>query len=491
MSLVVSGRASQEQTWGVMNDYLRSAYGLRALHPLSEGIALFAEHEVVPETSTHISAVMQSALAYFQRDTVKQAGLTEAVTRLLVGARCTPEGIRRKAAVFEQPLWTGGSRGGYLAGYLTVKNLWFQIAHACSRFGDSDLFLQYFYLWFFHDWKLVHHLLDPSTADIVACDRISEHLALRFNALSDAPHAEVADRLEARASSSDADERDPMRFVIDTPEDVVATAQQELRAITDEVMRTTTDDKPELAARNLARAVFARRPLMLLGRSAVTVDIESGDVLVRIEGKRTLMVPRGIEPVPEDGSGDGMLEVFAVPTDDNRPIVFCVWRGQRLVGMTVSHGACGIQAPSFPVDVVDRSADRLLQSVLWVIGAGSEHQLEVARIYLKGLDRVQFEAFAPTALAFAKPSRSEAAANAMREFGFLPILGGADMVWALAFIGVLNKTTIPTEHLAGIYTEFGGTAGFSEAFEAVQAASRKAFGQTLIYGEPSRYLALV
>jgi hypothetical protein len=494
MVVAASGQASQDAIWVVMNDYLRGTYGLRALHPLSEGIALFAEHEVVPEGSTHISAVMQSAVAYFQRDTLGRAGLTEALAQLLVGARCTPEGVRRKAAVFEQPLWTGGSRGGYLAGYLTVKNLWLQIAATCPRFGDSDLFLQYLRVWFYYDWGLVHHLLDATTKDIVACERIADHIARRFNALGHASHDDAADRLEARARWSGTREQDPERFVIDTPTGVWTKGQQELAAIVDEITERPDDDKVVAAASNFADTVLSRRPLMLLGRLPVTLDIEAGNVGVSSEDRPILLVRGGVEPIPADGHGEGMLEVFAVPTYEKRPVVLFVWRGQELVGMQLSHGdlsAAQTRVPGFPVAVVDEAADRLLDTVLWLVGEVGEHQLDIARIYLNSLDKYQFEAFGQAALAFAEPDKRDAAAATMRDFGFLPVLGGADTVWALAFISVLNKTTIPTEHLPRIYDQFGGTSDFVAAFESVQTAGREAFGSNLIHGDASRYLALV
>jgi hypothetical protein len=243
--LAAAGGASDEAIWKVLDDHLRATYVLRALHPISEGLALFAEHEVVPEHSSHLSVVMQSALAYFQREAVGREGVAGAVSRLLVGARGSVEGIRRKATVLEQPLWTGGIRGGYLAGYLTVKNLWLDTVQSCKRFGDSDLFLQFLYAWFFHDWELVAHLLDDETADIVATDRIVQRIADRLNALGNADHEDAADRLEERGRwALPAGER----WAIGIRDGVEAAGRRALSTVISEVTQPDTDDELMRAA---------------------------------------------------------------------------------------------------------------------------------------------------------------------------------------------------------------------------------------------------
>jgi hypothetical protein len=491
-ALVAAGAASHQAIWNVLDDHLRATYVLRALHPLSEGLALFAEHEVVPEDSSHVSAVMQSALAYFEREAVGREGVAGGVNRLLA-ARGSVDGVRRKATVLEQPLWTGGIRGGYLAGYLTVKNLWLDTVRNCDRFGDSDLFLQYLHAWFFCDWGLVAHLLDDTTADIIATQRIVEHIASRFNAFGNADHEDAADRLEERGRWAPPSGSE--RWTIGIPDGVEAAARKRLDAVTAEITQPGQGDALTNGAAGLAHEVFSRRPLMLLGRLPVEVHIDSGDVIAIGPERPLVYLPKGYGLNPQDGYGPGVLEVFAAPLSGLKPTVICVWSDGQLVGMGVSHGdlaATGASRPNWSVHDVERLGAKLQRLLYLVLESGDSRGLDITHRLLDSLDRHQFEAFSQTALHIAAEDRVDRLRELMREYGFLPILGGADAVWTLAFLSVMTKLTVQPGLLADLYKSLGGPPGrLEEAFDAVRSATSDAFGVPLVTGDPDRFFVYV
>jgi hypothetical protein len=494
-ALVFADVPSDEAFWAMLDDHVRATYVLRALHPLNEGLALFAEHEVVPEQSSHLSPVMQSALAYFQRDAVRREGVADAVLRLLAGGRGSSDGIRRKATLLEQPLWTGGIRGGYLAGYLTVKNLWIATLHSCKRFGDTDLFLEYLKTWFFDDWGLVWHLLDDQTKDIAATDRIGEYIVGRFNALASADHEDSADRLEERGRW--VPPTGPERLAIGVTPEVEAAARQRLDAIITELTELTEpadDNELMRAAAELARGVFSRRPLLLLGRLCVDVYVDSGDVTLLSADRPLLSLPPAYGLKPTDGHGNGVLEVFAAPVSRVKPIVFVVWREGRLVGMNVTHGrdlaSAGTSLPVVSVQVIEKAGAALQSALSWVLG--ERDTMDIVRIVLDALEEEQFETLSQTALHLAHADRVDGLREHMREFGFLPVVGGADAVWTLAFLSVMTKLPMPREILRELYRSLGGPPGqLEKAFDAVQAATRDAFGVPLVSGDLDAFVALV
>jgi hypothetical protein len=380
-----------------------------------------------------------------------------------------------------------------LAGYLTVKNLWHDTVNSCIRFGDSDLFLQYLHAWFLHDWELVGHLLDEETADLVATERIVQHIARRINALASADHQDAADRLEE--SGRWAPPTGPERWAMGMPEGVEAAARKRLSAVITETTQPSDGDALTRGGAGLALEVFGRRPLMLLGRLAVEVHTYGGNVMA-IGPERPLVYLRrayGLEP--RDGQGPGVLEAFAAPLSLPRPVVICVWRDRQLVGMGVSHGdlaATGATHPVWSVDDVEQMDAHLQRLLYLVLEAGDSRGLEVTSRLLDDLERAQFEVFSQAALHIADADRVDGLRELMREYGFLSVLGGADAVWTLAFLSVMTKLTVPPGRLADLYESLGGPPGrFDEAFDAVQSATMDAFGAPLVTGDPARFFSYV
>ncbi len=146
---------------------MRYESAISLMRPLAEGLALFAEFDALPDDSPVISLpIMMSAISFANPEENDQRPAPDQwnslVSRLLLRHRLSPRFIEKKAALLKQPVGaTAGS--GYLAGYLTVKNIWDYLKRRNSKLWDSDLFLTYFKTVFYDDFGLVAVLLDPDT----------------------------------------------------------------------------------------------------------------------------------------------------------------------------------------------------------------------------------------------------------------------------------------------------------------------------------------
>lgn len=145
------------------------------LQPLIEGMALFAEHDMVTGPSPVVSRMTQHALALFTKGRIQQLldfgnpAVAEALgsggrdhlvsvahTALLENFRQSQAALERKSLLFSQSL-DGPYR--YLLGYLAVKGMYRTLAQSCAPLKDPEVFLCVLVRHFFHDEELARILL--------------------------------------------------------------------------------------------------------------------------------------------------------------------------------------------------------------------------------------------------------------------------------------------------------------------------------------------
>src|SRR5262249_18336299 len=140
-------------------------------------LALFAEFDAVPGPSPVLSVPMQIALLLYhpgkyvalvrlvtdpERYTPTPNDAIVAVSGLLSKVRTELTVRRREENVLVQRLSTDG--GGYLAGYMAVKNLLRSMRARDVRFNDSDFFLAFVKYHIYGDRGLVDVLVDSMQA---------------------------------------------------------------------------------------------------------------------------------------------------------------------------------------------------------------------------------------------------------------------------------------------------------------------------------------
>lgn len=162
-----------------LEDGLKYEVATMILRPLAEGIAQFFEYDVVPCAETPVASQPMSWAHDFLFGFLpgSKSSWGNSLWYVLDEMRRSDAMIRRKANLLVQPLKC--SAGGYLLGYLNVKNLWRACRAKHGAFWDADLFACLMRHYFYRDHGLVDLILNESadlthwTGSIVQylCDR--------------------------------------------------------------------------------------------------------------------------------------------------------------------------------------------------------------------------------------------------------------------------------------------------------------------------------
>lgn len=133
----------------------------RLFEPLVEGLALFAEHDLVPGDSAIVSRPTHVAALLFTRQPPgadPQSDLMRHHRVMVRSTRATAEFLESKERLLRQPLH---ERPSYLMGYLAVKALYRELAKRSPRVLDPDLFLVLMVDYWFGDHDLARLIGTP------------------------------------------------------------------------------------------------------------------------------------------------------------------------------------------------------------------------------------------------------------------------------------------------------------------------------------------
>jgi hypothetical protein len=325
---------------------IRAETALTMMRPLAEGLALFVEFDAFPTQSSVMSNVLRHATLQF--GTIKgDESLEQSAVRLLLNARCSEDFVRNKSNLLLQSLSTAD--GGYLAGYLTVKNLReiLTTKSKCSKLLDSDLHFMYLRAFFYEDYALVRILLDQDLDDFEvtapedhAVQSINVYLQKRFDTLikestdtvigkfEESTLAGINDHLVGRIGSVPTDFDSGMKL---------------LQAGLDELQNTSMGVTDlDAVLRNYTKAVLARRHLMCIGSCETRVTVnEHGQVLIgehaQLDGKRIPIISSasidGIDPC----DGIGTVDFFISPRR-NYTVMTTLLKGKCVAILSMSEG---------------------------------------------------------------------------------------------------------------------------------------------------------
>jgi hypothetical protein len=276
-----------DEALDVFDDFIRCETTLEALRPLTEGLALFAEHDVVPGSSPSLSEVMQLVVRHCM-PIRSEAMMTTELPAYLRAMRRRHTAFQRKLHLLLQPLDTDGD--GYLPGYLTVKNLWRATVAQEPRLLDTDLFLQYVTASVFHDLGLVAHILDDRTSDVGAAKRIADYVGWRLGRLLADDVGAQLDALErarttelVRFTASDLDAIS--RPNLDTDPQLWELGEERLRTAAAQLAAEAAGTGPgaELAREHMW--ALAQRELIVLARTPTRAWVaDEGEVVFAFSG---------------------------------------------------------------------------------------------------------------------------------------------------------------------------------------------------------------
>jgi hypothetical protein len=217
---MAAGKASDAND--AVNDLWAFEIGIDSLRPLNEGLAQFAEYDILPSEKTSlVSPPLNAALLHLFKVSRRLAnapaddptsvryGIADDISRW----RLSRKTIDRKSELLLQPV--GTHRGAYLLGYLTVKQLWKNAARFRDELKEADVFLMFLRKLIFGDYSLVAEILDRNRPGMNRAVRFAALLeerlaAIRFMTFEEIPWSELQKLLarppaEARSQLHPAD----------------------------------------------------------------------------------------------------------------------------------------------------------------------------------------------------------------------------------------------------------------------------------------------
>lgn len=298
--------------YALVDNVIKYETALGLLRPLSEGLALFAEFDVVPAPHLQsLSTPMHSTYLNFtspdDREIKDAFGLS--LFDLLWSMRSHELYVQRKSNVLLEP--ASATSSAYLSGYLTVKNYWRQLSNDFDVFNDSDIFFSFIKTFIFDDYGLVFQLLRKDLHEIDAGNKVSTYIQNRLNILATKPLSSIGKLfLEEMALSKPGFVGKILNGPILVDQKTYKSGQKALDEAARELDRPPrhpNDLEWQLRAQDKRR--MSQRRLMCLGRLEVTVRAAKADwfVVEGANGPMAAMAPQFDIP-PKDGSAT--LEVY-------------------------------------------------------------------------------------------------------------------------------------------------------------------------------------
>jgi hypothetical protein len=308
-------------------DMIRYETALNILRPLAEGMALFAEYDATPDLSAEgvallggeeasydevsdiISIPMEWAVICFSRNQASDKEIEHLILErflmLLYRMRLSENFSTKRDSLLVRPL--AYKDGGYLPGYLTVKNLWNAGRQYCKKLTDSDLFLTYIRNYFYNDFGFVAAILEPDIELSWIADSITWYFRKRVeNFLNSDLSLEISLFEEKSKRKSELYEQIE-GIAVDHALSLIG--RKRFKKLLSEINDTEASSN-ELDTILCTRSMwmFAQREIMCIGSFAVDVNVnENRYVQATVNGKLIYSAP-ALKDV-SIGKGKGSLEI--------------------------------------------------------------------------------------------------------------------------------------------------------------------------------------
>jgi hypothetical protein len=308
---------------GFMADFIRYEAITALLRPFSEGMALFAEFDVTP-SDAQASFPFVVALMFFGQEDLKSRYLSDSRGDaqlwfdFLYESRMTNQLIEKKASLLCAPL--SSQTGGYLQGYLTVKNLRNMASENLGTIIDSDTFLYFIRGYVYNDFGLVLTVLEDYKDPSVLATSIGRYIWDRFVSVAGMDLRQALSQAKLGTQRNWYEGNNPLAS---TPTDTFDAGYRALKALEADI--STKDDVISL----LHRIVAFRRTLFSIG--SIVVDYYVNDahsIDVAYNGRKYIFVPK-TEAGAIRRSGKGTLDVFF----HQFSLIICLSSGRQVIGL--------------------------------------------------------------------------------------------------------------------------------------------------------------
>lgn len=464
----------------VADDLIRLEVTQALFRPLAEGLALFAEYDAISRLKSSAWSPVPTAVAWNFAGLEKMkeepyASLPEPVHamvlagHLIEAVRLSADAIRAKASVLAQPF--ASTAGGYLPGYLAVKNMWRHLYKRDVRlYGETDLVLAYLRSFFYEDPAIGLAILAPTGPDPVSgANAIISAFRSRVEAF-EAASPEAVTAFEAHLASG------PARI---THRPGMLYSEAEGAQFREKLDRAVKDCLPSAWGAEVFPAavdtstqeldeMWRQRHSLIACSVPVTISAATGHALdVHWTGNLALTVqePDLLPPQDNDPSavmGEGRLDVLligvgeyagtaraAVVSREGRAVACTVWGLPEKLTEIRSHAL-----DSFRTREERLSGAKGLGLVAdWVVK--SDFSATDARDQVReALPDIVDDTYRYTALWY---SRNDAAADhcaaLMRDRGMYALLGSVDMLRRTALLGLAASLNANRPFLDRVFRE--------------------------------------
>ncbi len=435
---------ASEDDWDVMDDFIRYKMADQALAPLAEGIACFAEHDALPGDAA-VATDLMTALTSFLAEVRKGEDRFAVLNAALRSERAQSRYAGRKASLLMQSLDL--DRGGYLAGYLFVKALWFGAIQKNGRLADSELFLSLLVSYIYADLGLVATLLDAETSDYGAGGAVVNYLGgrlMRFHAtISDEwldALEDVSRRRQLEEGLEDLDLKTSCRRFENLGTDPVlfGLGCERLGEAYDELQQAAEGDPSPvsgLAARQIT--VLEQRQLLVVGSLEVRVDVSVGGSVSVWGGDELVASGPGVAGTSVRRQAPGSLMICINPWRWGRYMAYVVTVDDHPVLTWFSHDPPERLKERFLGYYTDSESNMALEAE---VNEAIERRLLANNAHLLlGPARKNVAKWAKTLYlngAFQYATDLDAVGARMKATGLLGIMGSLSLVRALAWLGM-------------------------------------------------------
>jgi hypothetical protein len=450
---------TNDARWDVLEDVVRYETAISHMRPLAEGLALYGEFDALPGKSPVISHIMlMTGISFLDLRNEKRseelsvAEATERLASVLVSARLGETFQRRKGNLLARPLDTAG--GGYLPGYLTVKNIWHALVAQtqCAKLFDTDLYMNYLRTFFYDDYAYIATLLDPDKEISAAgggrndsAQAISTYFQERIYRLFEYTNEKTITEFEEMALAG--------QTVPEMGSDP-ALAQRGRELLDEMLAELDFDGPPDTREKLLLRRdqwTLAQRELMCVGSfvTPVAVNVHGRVAVGEFPlGPADVRIPVFSLPALPDwsvDSGEGSVEFFLSPA--GRYSVFTVTLHHKVVAIgslspnlsdEVKEQICGYKTSHSQAAEERGIWHAVLESIL---NEKTPHW-DYLTHYRKEARRVADAVYLPKALALTPDDRLEAAIAVLSKDGFYQLLGrDFDAVMGAARLSLATSVT--------------------------------------------------
>jgi hypothetical protein len=326
---------------------------LAFLEGISEGLALFAEFDMLPGKSRTCSIPMiwAGVFAMDRKSYAKKEDFFITLSSELTAARLHPYVVDRKLNCLLAPINEGDQ--SYLFGYLCIKRIWVELMKRDTLSTDTDFFLCYLRSFVFEDLGLVELLIRSIGSPHERIDLVTKRVINRISALIDGAFDREMHEFDEWHATTHPDDRIGRKYVpgLGMSEDEVNQGGKLLKDLQNDLTNPGSKGAIDEKLATTFAIWINRRGIARLAVEVIWVSCKDGRIALRPDDWKleVPMMTGGIKLLDEHYQNFketvGWINIVALPLNHNYGIVVGIDDVAIAFGNLCSGGRSGIPTP--------------------------------------------------------------------------------------------------------------------------------------------------